>query len=279
MVRGTVAVADVELACVSDGARQVLLGAAAGRGHVDRLRQEGRDGGRKRAARAVRVLRRYAGSREGNRDDVVEEQVVGGLALKMAALEIDPGVSTPEELPELAGDFGELLLRHVLFSSEKAHGFGQVGRDDGGERQEPLLQGVDGVSRKQPAAALGDHDGVEHHEAGLAAHERVGHRLDLLDRAEHADLDRVDANVVKERVDLLLEEGRGHGHDARDGLRVLSGQGRDDAAGIGAAGAHGLDVGENARTARGVHPRDAYDVRDAVFCAFCHKTSNIVIIR
>lgn len=71
-----------------------------------------------------------------------------------------------------------------------------------------------GVSRKQPAAALGDHDGVEHHEAGLAAHERVGHRLDLLDRAEHADLDRVDANVVKERVDLLLEEGRGHGHDA-----------------------------------------------------------------
>ena len=140
MVRGTVAVADVELACVSDGARQVLLGAAAGLGHVDRLRQEGRDGGRKRAARAVRVLRRYAGSREGNRDDVVEEQVVGGLALKMAALEIDPGVSTPEELPELAGDFGELLLRHVLFSSEKAHGFGQVGRDDGGERQEPLLQ-------------------------------------------------------------------------------------------------------------------------------------------
>ena len=50
MVRGTVAVADVELACVSDGARQVLLGAAAGLGHVDRLRQEGRDGGRKRAA-------------------------------------------------------------------------------------------------------------------------------------------------------------------------------------------------------------------------------------
>ena len=70
-------------------------------------------------------------------------------------------------------------------------------------RQQLGAQGVLGVLGEQPGAALGDHHGVEHHRRVAHELERPPHRRDRRGAAEHADLDRVDADVLRDRAHLL----------------------------------------------------------------------------
>ena len=66
-----------------------------------------------------------------------------------------------------------------------------------------------GVVVEQHRAGLGDHHGVDHdRRAGLEQVERLVDRRDDLGRAEHADLHRVDADVLGDRADLLDDERR-----------------------------------------------------------------------
>jgi hypothetical protein len=77
----------------------------------------------------------------------------------------------------------------------------------------------------------------------------VRHRLYQAGLAQHADLDRIDANVAEDRLDLGGDDGirdRMHvGHDAG----VLRGDGADHACAIDAERGKCLEIGLDARAA------------------------------
>ena len=75
---------------------------------------------------------------------------------------------------------------------------GQVGGDDGREREQLLDERRAGRVVEQHGAGLGDHHRVDHDgRAGLQQAERLPDGADGLRGAEHPDLDRVDADVLR----------------------------------------------------------------------------------
>ncbi len=69
--------------------------------------------------------------------------------------------------------------------------------------------GFFGVGVEQAVAAGGDHDRVEHDDRRLHLGEPALDGRRDLDGAEHADLDRVDLDVVADRAQLRVEERGG----------------------------------------------------------------------
>ena len=78
-----------------------------------------------------------------------------------------------------------------------------------GQRQQALDQRRARLLVEQHRAALGDHHRVDHHRRLADEAQRLDHRVDGLRRAEHADLDRVDADVLGDRRDLGDDRSRG----------------------------------------------------------------------
>ena len=110
---------------------------------------------------------------------------------------------------------------------------------------------------EQHRAGLGDHHRVNHDwHAVLDVTERLADRAHRLRRPEHADLDRVDADVGGHRPDLLDDElardrvDRGHADGA------LRGQRRDRGHPVHAAAGEGLQVGLDTGAAAGVRAGD-----------------------
>ena len=59
---------------------------------------------------------------------------------------------------------------------------------------------------EQVIATLRDHHRVEHHMGGLEVGQTVGHGAHDVRRTQHAELDRIDAHILEQGVDLALEE-------------------------------------------------------------------------
>jgi hypothetical protein len=116
-------------------------------------------------------------------------------------------------------------------------------------RQERRAQRAERMLVEQPGAALGDHHGVQDHRCSGDQVERARHRLDRLCGSEHADLDRVDADVLRDRADLLDDRLGRQRVDRCHRPRVLRRHGRDRRHPVHAAAGEGLQVGLDARTA------------------------------
>ena len=194
----------------------------------------------------------------------IEEQV-HRVARQVAALEQHPapvGIGQHAAQPLSHPAHARHIVRGGLIQQQR--GFGQVGRDDGGQRQHGLGQHADGVGRQQHVAALGNHHRVDHQRRQLTRSQqrlqRVGHRARDSSGAQHAQLGAVDAHVIEQRVDLQADEVGGDAFDAGDGPGVLGGERADDRTAIGPQRREGLDVGQHAGPATGVDASDGQQV-------------------
>lgn len=88
----------------------------------------------------------------------------------------------------------------------------------------------------------------------------VGHRADDVGGAEHAELDRIDAHILEERVDLQLEKFHRWGMHPGDRTGVLGRQRGDHRAAERAERREGLEVSQHAGAAGGVGAGDGEDV-------------------
>ena len=188
----------------------------------------------------------------------------------------------------LAGDRGR--------GGAREHGqLRDVGGDQVDVAQQPT-QRVLGLLLEQPVAGGGHHHRVEHDDGGGRAVEELvvgggrilggdsGRRVpgrircgrvtaaqslepigdfgDDRSVEKHADLDRVDGDVVGNRVQLRAEEFHGRHVDVTDAPRVLADQCGDHAHAVGAVRGERLQVGLQPGAAGGVgagdgqHPRD-----------------------
>ena len=175
----------------------------------------------------------------GDHDDArAERQQLAGQILDLPRLHVDVLLSTAA------------LPHHPPCERTR---LGQVRRDHARARQDLLDQRVLRSGVEQARARLRDHHRV--HDDGNARGqlvERAGHRVHGVDRAEHPDLDRVDANIGQDRPHL----GEDHlGRDRRDRLYadgVLGGDRSDRRRPVHAAACEGLQVRLDAGSATGV---------------------------
>ena len=258
----------LQLAGGRQRARQIVAGGAGGGRHVVQLRNEGGQCGRQGAAGAMHVGGVDARAAEFDHPLAVEQQV-HGVARHVAALEQHPAHAAVGHQPAQA--FGRPV--HVGHTGGRALaqqqcGLGQVGRDDGGQRQHGVAQHVDGVGGEQHVAALGDHDRIDHQRGqrarGQPQTERVGHGAGDGGGAEHAQLGGIDAHVVEQGVDLKADEVGRYPLDAGDMTGVLRSKRADDGAAVGAESGEGLDIGQHAGAPAGVHTRHGEHVGDDV---------------
>ena len=100
-------------------------------------------------------------------------------------------------------------LEVVVGAGQRRGASGTFGVITVDERQQLADDRLAGGLVEQHGARLGDHHGVEHDRgAGLEQRERLAHGAHGLGGAEHADLDRVDADVLGDGADLLDDERR-----------------------------------------------------------------------
>jgi hypothetical protein len=86
--------------------------------------------------------------------------------------------------------------------------------------------------------------------------QNVSHRIGDGGIGNHADLDGIDADVGKDRIDLVCHENGGHGVDTGDALCVLRRQGSQNGHSVNAASGKGLQIGLDAGAARRVGAGD-----------------------
>ena len=131
-------------------------------------------------------------------------------------------------------EHGSVLLRALGIDLvvEQRHGLGNVGRDDGRQREQATCERLGGILGNEASARSGDHDGIDDDILCVPGTQAVGDNLDNLSRGNHADFDCVGANIVKDGVNLRSDDIGGdilHGGDTE---RVLCGDGRDGCLGI-----------------------------------------------
>ena len=149
---------------------------------------------------------------------------------------------------------GGILLRALGIDLviEQRHSLGNVGRDDGCQREQAAGECLRGILGNEASARGGDHDGVDDHVRCVPGAQAVGDDFDNLDRRNHADLDGARADVVKDSVDLRgydIWRDILHGGDAQG---VLCGDGCNGRLGIQTVRRDGLDVGLNAGATAGI---------------------------
>ena len=130
--------------------------------------------------------------------------------------------------------------------------FVQVGRDHLGQREQLTHQHAHGLLRNQAVATGGHHHRVQHHMGQLVGANGIGHHAHHVGRMQHADLDRIHANVLHHGIDLGLEHVGRHAMDARDAAGVLRGDGGDGRHAVAAQGAEGFEIGLDACAAAAV---------------------------
>src|SRR5690606_38201520 len=100
------------------------------------------------------------------------------------------------------------------------------------------------------------HDRIEHHLLYAVVADRPGDDVHDLGRMQHADLERIHADVAEHRLDLRLEKVHRYRMNAGDASGVLRGQCGNRRHGITAKCGNGLDVGLDAGTATAVGTGD-----------------------
>ena len=208
------------------------------------MREQARQ--RRRVGAAGAVRRRGIVTIDRDLDVLVAvEEVVDRL--RAVAARDDHGRSA-----ELMEALGQLAPRAA--AAGERLGLHQVGRDDRGQRKEPLDEHGDRIVLEQARAGAGNHHGIDDERDGVRAQE-VGDRLDDRAREEHPRLRRVHAEVVEDRLQLRLDEGGRALVHGRDAGGVLRRQRDDRAHAVTARGGErlqvGLDAGAAARVGAG----------------------------
>ena len=90
--------------------------------------------------------------------------------------------------------------------------------------------------------------------------QRLSSRINHGCLSKHADFDSIDVHVRHQRVDLFFDKIGADGGNIRDFLGILRGQCRDHRASEGFKCAHGLDIRQDASTARGIQASDGQRV-------------------
>ena len=205
-------------------------------------------------ARAVDSLRVVAGSFE-----LADAFLVGVDVPRRAAMAAGDDNSTWTEVEQ-----GSRELEIVCELFEAPAGGRQEGArlrkvrgQDRRERYELTDQGHDSVRVEQLAAgARGEHR-VEHDRyTGQARTECRSDRLDRCRRCQHADLDRINPDVVDHCLDLRAHDRGRNDVNRTDPARVLRGHGRDRDRAVHAAARERLEVGLDAGAAAGVGTGD-----------------------
>ena len=158
--------------------------------------------------------------------------------------------------PERADRLGELLRGAASPSPGSSRASGRFGVTTVARGRTPLDQRRLGVRVEQRRAALGDHHRVDHDRRVADEVERLDDRLDRRLVAEHPDLDRVDADVGGDRLDLGDDDLGRHRDHQLDADRVLGGDRGDRGRPVDAAARERLQVGLDAGAAAGVRAGD-----------------------
>jgi hypothetical protein len=209
-------------------------------------RQAGRERRRVRAAGAVGSGHTVPGNRYPQVPRPVE-QVVHRLGPVTSGDERGPGSHGHQPLRQDGAVLGD--------QPGECLSLGQVGRDHGGQREQPADQHRDRVGKQQPAAGTRHHDRVDH-EREVPSGQRVGDGRDERRREQHAGLGRVGSDVIEHRVDLVPRERRRDLVDGADPERVLRGQRHDRRHAVGPAAREGLQVRLDPGPATGIGGSD-----------------------
>ena len=221
---------------------------------VEAEREPGRERGRMCAARSVCSPVWVALARNLDQSIAVEEDV--GCLRAVAARDDDGLRAERGSLCERRGVSVLVIRQDPRFRQVRCH--------HGHEWQESVSQRVERLLVEQPRAALGDHHGVEDDGRLRNQAERGGDGPDRLGRAEHADLDGVDADVGGDGAHLLRDGLRRQRVDGRDAGRVLRRDRRDRGHSVDPAAGEGLQVGLNAGAAAGVRAGDRQNAPGAI---------------
>jgi len=224
----------------------------AGIGQAEPVAQLGGNGRGQRAAGAVRVQRQPRVD-EFFAADAIEVTIDHAVAfVQMAALQ-QHGASAHGE----QGGGGLLGVVGVAdAAADQQLGFGSVGGDQRGQRYQAFAQRLQRAVFQQACAAGGDHYRVENHVRWAALFQHVGDRVDHLGIGQHAELHRVDVEIVEARVQLRAQEGdRRHMH-RRYPAGVLRSQCRDHRQAMHAVGGKGLQIGLDAGATAGIGAGD-----------------------
>ncbi len=141
------------------GAPDELLRGAIGLMQIEAAREACCDGGRERAAGAVRVARGYARRSKMLNAAGVGEHVDGLTAFKMSALDQCGLGAEVEQATRLIFHVRNRTGRGPV---EQVGCFMQIGRDEIGERDQLAAHGRDRIGREQHVAAGRHHDRVDH---------------------------------------------------------------------------------------------------------------------
>ena len=228
---------------------------AFGARHGLRQREPGgersRDGGRIRAARAVRVRRVDARGRELAPAGAVVEDI-GGAAFQVPAFDQHGARAHFEDaaggLP--AWPRGRGFPTRVSASASGTLGVARAARGSKWSRT-----GADGGIRQQRGAVLADHDGV-HHQREAEAGGGAGHGFHHFGRAQGSRLGRGGRNVLQHGLNLLFDQRGGHHHHARDAGGILHRHQGDHGLAVDSELVERLEVGLEARASARVGAGD-----------------------
>ncbi len=150
-----------------------------------------------------------------------------------------------------ADRLGEFLgsIDHGFMGGERAadevREFGEVGGEQRRAREQQRAHGFDRIRRDQRSARGGDHHRIEH-DGRFDPCQRLGHGGDHGGIMQHPDLDRIHADIVDARGDLLRHHLRRERDDPLDANGILRRDRGDRRHGIAAEHGDGLDIGLNA---------------------------------
>ena len=134
----------------------------------------------------------------------------------------------------------------------KNAGFGQVGGDDPGERQQLLAHGVANLVLAQRAATAGAQYRVaDQGQLGVGLHD-LDYGIDHLQTAEHTQLDGGDGHVAEHGIGLGQYPFTVEHAEVDDIDGVLHGQGSYRRCGVTTLGDQGFDIGLQTGTATGI---------------------------
>lgn len=244
MMHGAVTVADLQLIGRGDGAGDVALGGANGLDGIGVVGKQGGDGGGERAAGAVGVLGERAWSAQFVLHEAVVHDVDAFGTVEMSSLEHDNAGAKAEEG---AGGVAHLVNRGGGRAIEKHGGFGQVGREDFGQRQDLLAQRGHGFAGQEVMPAFGHHDRIDDEPPDFVPAQSIGHGGDGGRVTEHAKLGGVNAHVGEEGIQLPGDKINRDGLHSGDSLCALRGERGDDRSAIGSKRRECFYVGQDAR--------------------------------
>ena len=127
---------------------------------------------------------------------------------------------------ELSASITNTRFSEEVLAGEHA-GFMDIGCDQFGDRKDLASNGVNGILLEQNIPAGRHHDGIQDHwNSGVFLQKRADPFSDFA-AVKHADLDGVDFDVIKNALELGLDEGDWNRMESLNSLCVLGGDGGD----------------------------------------------------